>query len=68
MPSDSDDKITIKQAAEILAVHPLTIRKRIKSGELTAFKVFGKRAIYLSRLQVESLKEPQVIHPTEASQ
>lgn len=36
-----DQLFNVKQAAYILKVHPLTIRRYIKEGKLTAIKVAG---------------------------
>lgn len=65
---------TVNQAAVVLKVHPLTIRRYIKEGKLKAFRAGGSIRITLSDLKAftqsfvprtRSLKEP---HPsTEAN-
>lgn len=49
--------ITIDEAATHLGVSPLTIRRRISSGDLPAFKM-GRRAIRVRIEDVEALLEP----------
>jgi len=36
--------LSIREAAELTGVHPVTIRRRIEAGELTAYRA-GKRLI-----------------------
>lgn len=65
---------TVNQAAIVLKVHPLTIRRHIKEGKLKAFRVGGSIRIALPDLKAftqsfvprtTSFEEP---HPsTEAS-
>lgn len=38
---------SIKEFANLLRIHPNTVRNSIKSGKIQAFKVgFGKRSVY----------------------
>lgn len=46
-----DKIISIQEAAEILSVHPSTIRRMIASGELLAFRVRWLWRIRISDLQ-----------------
>lgn len=39
MPDGIDQRVTIKQASEMYAVHPATVRRWIASGRLPAEKV-----------------------------
>lgn len=64
-PDSPDPKlITLAEAAEILAVHPLTVRRAIDAGRLRAYRL-GNTArphIRLDRADVLALLEP--IEPT----
>ncbi len=37
---------TVNEAASILGVHPITVRKMTSSGELPSFKVSGRRFVH----------------------
>ena len=52
-------KVTIQEAAATYGVHPLTIRRWIGSGRLTAYRV-GPRLIRLDadQMQAQLLGEP----------
>lgn len=50
--------LTVRQAAEMLAVSGMTIRRLIKTGRLPAWRVAGDGAIRIDRSDVESLRVP----------
>ena len=50
--------ITVRQAAEILAVSGMTIRRLIDNGRLPAWRVAGDGPIRMNRNDVESLRVP----------
>jgi excisionase family DNA binding protein len=50
--------ITVKEAAEILAVSGMTVRRLINSGALPAWRVAGTGPVRLSRLDVEAMRVP----------
>lgn len=52
------DIITVKQAAEILAVSGMTIRRLIDTGKLPAWRVAGNGPIRMNRADVEALRVP----------
>lgn len=52
------DILTVRQAAEMLAVSGMTIRRLIKIGKLPAWRVAGDGAIRINRSDVESLRVP----------
>ena len=49
------DRITIKQAAEILDCHPNSIRNWAKAGVLTDVRIPGTKLTRISRSEVEHL-------------
>lgn len=51
----SDEKIGINEAAEILGVHPNTIRNYIASGYLVAYELPSGKRILLEKRQVQDL-------------
>lgn len=55
----SDDFLSIKDFAKWLKVHPNTIRRAIKNGRITAFRVGkGKMSIYrIARSEVTRMAE-----------
>ncbi len=59
--------ITIKQAADILSVHPLTVYRMVRSGKLPGFKTAGKREITVPKKAVEDLSEPRPINAGKPS-
>ncbi len=61
------DLITIRQAADILSCHPLTVYRMVRAGKLAGFKTAGKREITVPRNDVEKLREPQPIQPVKPS-
>ena len=57
------EMLTIRQVAQMLRVHPNTLRRRIADGSLTAYRVSARGDIriraqdvwdYIARMQVES--------------
>ena len=56
--------ITVKQAAEMLAVSGMTIRRLINMGKLPAWRIAGDGAIRLNSLDVEAMRIP-VFPPEE---
>lgn len=51
------DLITVGKAAEVLAVHPATVYRLVRSGRLRAWRRLGGR-IRVSRGDVQALLEP----------
>lgn len=49
--------VTIADAADYLAVTPLTIRRRIQAGELKAYRV-GPRIVRVDLNEIDALLEP----------
>jgi len=56
--------VTVKQAAEMLAVSGMTIRRLINMGKLPAWRIAGDGAIRLNSLDVEAMRVP-VFPPEE---
>jgi len=54
MKDEFDELLTIGEAAEVVGVHPSTIRRRIEKGKLIAFRV-GPRLIRVRRSDLERL-------------
>ena len=50
--------ITVKEAARMLAVSPMTVRRLIDSGRLPAWRVAGDGPIRIESEDVETLKVP----------
>jgi excisionase family DNA binding protein len=50
--------ITVKQAAEMLKVSGMTIRRLIDTGRLPAWRVAGDGPIRIGRSDVEALRVP----------
>jgi excisionase family DNA binding protein len=50
--------VTVKQAAEMLAVSGMTIRRLINMGKLPAWRIAGDGAIRLNSLDVEAMRIP----------
>lgn len=55
---DLDAWVTIEDAADYLGVSSLTVRRRIQSGDLTAYRVTGGAAIRLRAADVRALMLP----------
>lgn len=60
--SENEDIITVKQAAAMLKVSGMTIRRLIDTGRLPAWRVAGDGAIRIERANVEALRVP--VSPT----
>lgn len=56
-PIEPRDLISLSEAADILCVHPRTIRRFISSGELKGFRV-GAKTIRVSRADVKKVLKP----------
>jgi excisionase family DNA binding protein len=56
-----DDFVTITEAAELLNVSTMTIRRLIKAGKLQAFKRPGVKSLLVSRSKVLELKTPRPV-------
>ena len=50
--------ITVKDAAEMLAVSGMTVRRLIASGDLPAWRVAGTGPIRINSEDVEALRVP----------
>jgi excisionase family DNA binding protein len=50
--------VTVKEAAEMLAVSGMTIRRLIKIGKLPAWRVAGDGPIRIDRAEVEAMRVP----------
>lgn len=57
--------ITVKEAARILAVSSMTVRRLIASGALPAWRVAGTGPIRLNSEDVEALRVPVSPHDIE---
>lgn len=53
--------VTYEQAAEILGVHPKTVKGYAKAHGWKVFKIVGKRAHFIPRKDVEALRTPQPV-------
>jgi len=49
-----DDLMTIKQVAEMLACNPMTVRRRIDSGQLGQVVRHGRKFVRVKREAVEA--------------
>lgn len=58
--------ITVKQAAEMLKVSGMTIRRLIDTGKLPAWRVAGDGPIRIERADVEALRVP--VSPLEEAE
>jgi excisionase family DNA binding protein len=58
--------LTVAQAARLLGVHPLSLRKAIARGVLTAVHPLGTRTVRLRRADVLRLLEPATAHQPES--
>lgn len=50
--------ITVKEAAEMLAISGMTVRRLIATGELPAWRVAGTGPIRINSEDVEALRVP----------
>jgi len=48
------DLLTIKQVAEMLACHTMTVRRKMASGEFGPITRLGRKAVRISRAGVEA--------------
>ncbi len=56
------DLISTKDAAELLGVHPQTIREFIRQGRLRAFTIPGRgHKVFVERSEVQKLGEPEPV-------
>ena len=57
MTQNQSDFLSIKEFAAKIGVHPNTIRRSIKSGKISAFKIgSGKRSSYrIAKVEVERI-------------
>ncbi len=53
----NEEFLTVKEYAKLLGIHPNTVRRSIKTGRLSAFKVgSGKRSNYrISRSEINRM-------------
>jgi excisionase family DNA binding protein len=58
--------ITISEAARLLNVHPLSLRKAVARGFLPAVRPLGTRTVRLRRADVLRLVEPAAQHHPES--
>jgi len=56
-PTPAHQLLTIAEAAELIRVHPRTIRRRIASGDLTAYRV-GPHLIRLDSAELNAMLRP----------
>lgn len=62
MSSTPTKLISMTDAAERLAVHPITIRRWIASGKLTGFRI-SERVMRVELAEVEALLVPIQVKP-----
>jgi len=55
-----DDLITVKQAAILLKVHPLTVRRYINEGKLKAVRAAGN--VRISHSDLRTMQESYIPH------
>ncbi len=60
-PQPGEEFISIRDAAQLLGVSVMTVRRMLYAGELQAFKVRGEKTYRLRRADVEALKQPQPV-------
>ena len=60
--NEGDNIITVKQAAAMLKVSGMTIRRLIDTGRLPAWRVAGDGPVRIERANVEALRVP--VSPT----
>lgn len=47
---DFEDVLTVAEAAKLVRVHPVTIQRAVRRGELPHYRVFGRIRITLADL------------------
>ena len=55
---DSQDLLTVEQAATLLQMSQSTIRSYIRQGKLSAFRIAGRRKVLIARSALLALLEP----------
>lgn len=65
--SFEDDFLHIAEAARLARVHPTTIARRVKSGDLPAYRLRGGHALRVRREDVRALLERIPVSVTDAS-
>lgn len=55
---------SVDDAGAILAVHPRTVRRYVRTGKLPAYRLAGERVVRIRRADLMALLEP--VHPEEA--
>ncbi len=58
MYPQSQDLLTVEQAAQYLQMSVSSIRSYIRQGELKAFRIAGKRKVLIPRHELLHLLEP----------
>jgi len=56
MPKTNRKLLTSKQAAEVLACHPETVKRMARKGELTAIRI-GKRKLRFDAAEIQHLHD-----------
>ena len=54
----NDEMLTVEQVAEMFAVKPSSIRKRIQRGTIQAYKIPGSRRRWFSKVEIISMMKP----------
>jgi len=57
MPTLDDDYVTVAEAATLLRVHPSTIRRWIRQGDVLAYRI-GRRRLALKRVDLTKQISP----------
>ncbi|MDE2126720.1 MAG: helix-turn-helix domain-containing protein [Armatimonadetes bacterium] len=60
MNVDAQDLLTVEQAAKFLQMSQSSIRSYIRSGQLEAYRVAGKRKVLIAREALMALLKPVV--------
>jgi excisionase family DNA binding protein len=56
-----DDFVTLKQASDLLHVHPQTLRSWIKSKILTAYRPNPKGKLFIKQSDIDSMIKKGVV-------